>query len=57
MYNKGGNIMLIKKSDLARYAIRVVYCHKKEAQSPLISVLGIIDDKGLARDIDKHLYG
>lgn len=44
-------------SDLARYAIGVVYYHKKKTQSPLISVLGIIDDKDLAKDIDKHLYG
>lgn len=44
-------------SDLVRDALQTVYCHREKARSPIVNVLGIIDDKDLSRDIDKHLYG
>jgi hypothetical protein len=44
-------------SDLVRDAVQLVYKRRVKERSPLASVLGIINDKELSSDIDKHLYG
>jgi len=44
-------------SELAREAIELVYSRKKTRVSPLVDVMGIIEDKNLTKNIDEQLYG